>query len=271
MLENSLEHASWWDLATGIADTSKTMILIEELVSIMNEETNQDIQLWIKFFEDLPVVLERFHGRTRLSKKSKSRVTETTTKTFTFSQGIDILSEDGMWGDVMRIKGCAKGFECSTSAILFAEPNITTDQVAQTLRLLFEEWADYWAVPIGVTEIEGHYKILRTSKGVLLFVPTNWVTEIQERLMILLSLHPGFRKRYSVPVAPWLTEKYFSGNQRDKELVMRTFYRLIHMHTHERCVPLLAAPEDVEQFWVGTLFADWITGLRTPARDTQSF
>lgn len=72
--------------------------------------------------------------------------------------------------------------------------------------------------------------------------------------MILLSLHPGFRKRYSVPVAPWLTEKFFSGNQRDKELVMRTFYRLIHMHTHERCVPLLAAPEEDEYFWVGHFF-----------------
>lgn len=226
---------------------------LQHLKSMFDKYTNiheDQVHYWKKLTSNLPKMVECFHGRPKLSVQTKTRLNETTTKTMTFQQGISLLLEEKLFWNKISICEYFKTNKQDISALLFTETTITMEQIHMTLVHLFEEWSKFWAEPIGVTNIKGLYKMVRTSQGVLTFLPTIWVTEIQERLVMYLCLHPLFRRRWPVPIAPWMTEKYFSENDRDREMVIKILYRLIHKSTRENRRPMLATPQEEELFRV---------------------
>lgn len=250
MLERTLDDPTWWNSLPLMESIKKDKEIVQQSINKLLDPEDEEIKRWSCFFKDLPGILETFHGKPKRSKKTKSRLGETNSKNLSLQVARDKLVKDSLWGSLTKLDYFSANSVTPISAVLFTEPDITTDRIQQSMMLLFEEWGKVWATPFDIQSILGRFMVTRTSEGVLLFLPLLWVKEIQERLLLHLCLHPTFKRRYPVPVAPWLSERYFSRSGRDIEMVIRTFYKLIHMHTREGKHSCFATQEEPELFWV---------------------
>lgn len=245
MVEMTIFHKGWWSILGTAYDFSAEKAIVEKIIRRLNDPNDSAIFRIIQFYQDLPVMVTSCYGRKNKGKKTKEKFMETSVKSIPVVDFYNLLASKRRWGFYGKLKNFESKIETEMSVLEFTESDVTKEQIERSLSFLAKKWNFILTDPKQISE-----KSLLVSLSGKIYLCMTKITlrEIQERVLMCLCAHPQFKRRFPVPISPWMTEKFFSGDPKDKEIVARVFYKLLHWSNKEGTNSLLATPDDTVLF-----------------------